>query len=309
MSKLNSIVALAKIVGKTPEEVQIAEENGTLESVIIDFNAANKVFSLIDVQELKSNTEKAYVENLLTGNDIPSDIYNKVKGTILQKKERELKREFNFDGSHENFDDLINELIKSNSKQPNESKQSDLERIKELETQSVEYAKIAQQNLDFKNQILANDENLLTKTNEIHGHYQTRILNDKLGLELSKIPFADHDDPNILKLVKKGFEKDLKENVNFKFNDEGKIIAYKNSDNSLITDKVGNPLGLTNVIESELKIQKISMKKVKQGDNISSTSFQGGLKTTQDVNNHIKENNISSLSEQMKLHESISVKE
>jgi hypothetical protein len=307
MSKLNSVVALATLIGKSPEQVQVAEEKGELENVIAEFNNNSKVFSLTEISDLKQNTEKLFIDNLIKGNDIPQDLYNKVKGTVLEQTERRIKRNYEFDGEYNNFDELLDNIITTSAKQPNESKKEDIEKIKELETRLTDYAKTAQLNQDLKTQILNHEQILLQKTSEIENKYQTRILNEKLNEKIKQIPFADSDNEATRKALINGFEYNLRNSIDFKFSDEGKIVAYDKETQSLITDKVGGALDLSKVIENQVKASGLALKAVKQGDDIQSTTYSNGFKTREDVQKYIADKNIVGLQEQAELYAKLPV--
>lgn len=307
-TKLNSIVALANILGETPENIQIAEEKGELTGLIDKFNNGHKIFSLTELNEYGKNHQNNYIKTLLEGENIPSDLYNKIKGTALEQLERKIKRNYEFQEDYEGTEDLLEKLIASQSKQPNESKTEDLAKIKELEDRLNTFGEVMQKNEQFRNQILKHDEILNNKTSEITQKYQHKILSDKLNGLISKIPFNHGDNEFTLSLLKEGFQKSLNNNIEFGFDESDKIFAKSKETGALITDKVGSPLTLDKVIEKLVTDLKVPLREIKQGDNITSTPYnQNQAKSLEDVRKRIEEKPGMSIQEQLKAMNEVSV--
>ena len=286
-NKLNSTVALAGILGIEPQAVQIAEEKGELENIITKFKTDNQVFTLMELEDFKRNSEKSFIQKITSGdNQIPNELYNYIKGAVLEKIERKLKREYDFSGNYENFNDLVEGIISESSKQPAESKKEDLEKIAELENTVNEYMKTAQQAEKYRNQILQFEDEKNKTVNEITGKYQNRILSDKLSRLINQIPFDDSDNEFTANLLKDGFRNKLSESVEWKFDENDNIIAVNKTTGGLLTDKVGNPLDIDKVVKQYVTEFKVPLKQPKQGDNIKSNTY--GTTTIKTIDDALK---------------------
>jgi len=309
--KLNSTVALAKILGQTPESVQLAEESETLTEMVNKFNDSNKVFSLSELSDYTKNTQTNQIKSIIEHDNIPSELYNKVKGTVMEQAERNFKREHDYTGDYDDFTGLINNIISDKSKQPNESKKEDLIKISDLESRLNDVGKTMQLNEQFRTQILQHEETLNQKTGEITQKYQSQILKDRMDRIIEKVPFADGDNDFTRELLKDGFINKLKKSTEFKFNETDDIVSYNRETGSLITNKVDGFQPFEKVIEQSVIDFNVPIKQIKEGDNITSTSYQqnGGINNIQDAQKYIEDNQIFGHQAQSEVFAKIPVKQ
>ncbi len=294
-NKLSAILALSKLIGKTGEEIAKHEEDGTLAEIMAAYNNKNVHYSETDKAELISNTRNAYLKELVeSDNELPTELFGRIKGSVLQQKERQLKNEFSFDGSFDGLDDLINKVIMSKQKEPNESRPEDLAEIEKLKGSLVDYHSIITKNQHLVQQATGFDEKLLNEKTELTNTYQDKIKQMQLDSIINNIAFEDNGSAEVREILSFGFLNKLSATAQFQFDENLNLIGKDPQTDTVILDKLGNPATPKAIIENGLKTFKIPLKEVKQGANIVSTDGEASkFKTIEEVNKYASQQGIT----------------
>lgn len=129
--KETDVTALAALLNRTAEEVKAAEEGG-LSKLIDEFLPTVKVMPVQDFETLTENLKRQAITEL-DKTKLPRDIFEYVKGSVLEQKEKALAKQYNVT-DYQNFDSLIEEIIKTKMKTPPDDEVKRLkDRIVELE--------------------------------------------------------------------------------------------------------------------------------------------------------------------------------
>ncbi len=131
--KQEDVTALAALLNRTAEEVKAAEEGG-LSKLIDEFLPTVKVMPVQDFETLTENLKRQAITEL-DKTKLPRDIFEYVKGSVLEQKEKALAKQYGVT-DYQNFDNLVEEIIKTKMKTPPDVDTQKLkDRILELEDQ------------------------------------------------------------------------------------------------------------------------------------------------------------------------------
>jgi len=148
--KQEDVTALAALLNRTAEEVKAAEEGG-LSKLIDEFLPTVKVMPVQDFETLTENLKRQAITEL-DKTKLPRDIFEYVKGSVLEQKEKTLAKQYNVT-DYQNFDSLIEEIIKTKMKTPPDVDTQKLkDRIIELEDQHK--AELANVSKTFDNRFI-----------------------------------------------------------------------------------------------------------------------------------------------------------
>lgn len=111
--KENDVAELAGLLNVTAEEVNGAVENGTVSELINNFRGQTKIFANADFDTYQANLKKQALTEL-DKNNLPQPIYEYVKGSVLEKVERELAKEHGLQAKP--IKQLVEEIISTKTK-------------------------------------------------------------------------------------------------------------------------------------------------------------------------------------------------
>ena len=308
--KLNSYTALGKIWKIEPKLIKEAEENGTLDELQGKFSNDNSVLSLAEKTEFARNLKDNYLKELETTPNLPQNLYDKIKGGVLEKQERVLKNAYDYDGKYANFNELLDGIITAKSKQPNESKSADVEMIKDLRKQISTTGDVAQQNLTLRNTVTGFEDAKKVEIDSLISKYETDKRNNLIERNIKKIPFEYYDDKNMKVLAESGFKSAFNDKVEIKFNDELIPIYYDKTTGIRIDNGVGTAMKTADVFAKIVKEGNVTLKKVTGGADIQSS--KGGvnvIRTMDDARKYIEDNKITDMDKQFEIFDKIPVKQ
>lgn len=216
--KENDVTALAALFGATAEDVSQAIESGTVSDLINKFSSTTKILPEKDFQILSENLKKqALLE--LDKTKLPKDVYDYVKGSVLEKTEKELARQYGV-SDYVNLNGLVEQIIQTKSKAtPDDETKALKQRIQEIESE--------------KN----------TAIESVRKTFENRFIDTELNRVISELPI----DADGVKLdnQKEMIRTLVKSKIAFQL-DEDKIMAIK--DGNPITDSKLDPIPLKDVI-------------------------------------------------------------
>jgi hypothetical protein len=129
--KEKDVEALATLLNKTPDELGTVIENGGVDELLTEFKTKHSIMPTTDFDKFKQNFQDQLVEKWTT-DQAPKPIYDKIKGGVLQMKEKEIAKEFAID-DYSDFNDLVHKIVESKAKNPEDVTKLK-SRITELET-------------------------------------------------------------------------------------------------------------------------------------------------------------------------------
>jgi len=216
--KQEDVAALAGLLNSTAEEVGHAVENGTVSELINGFLPTVRIFAEKDFQTLSENLKRQALMEI-DKTKLPKDIYDYVKGSVLEKAEKTLARQYGVD-KYEGFDNLVEEIIKTKSKTPSDEETKALkQRIIEIET-------------DYKSRLEMERKS-----------YENRFIDAELNRVIGEIPIdaegakLENQQEIVRAMVKSKFAFNI---------DNDRILAVK--DGNPVTDSKLDPVPLKDVI-------------------------------------------------------------
>lgn len=222
--KDQDVTALAGLFNSTAENVSQAIENGTVSELITGFSTANKVIPVKDYPTLEANLKRqAFME--LDKTNLPKEVFTYVKGSVLEKTEKELASKYGISGNYQNLDSLVEAIITTKVKTPSDDETKALKaRIVEIETASkAELEKVS-------------------KT------FENRFIDAELHRVIGELPIdadgakKENQQEIVMAMVKQKFAIQL----------EGdKTVAYR--DGKLVTDSKLDPIPLKDIISDFAK--------------------------------------------------------
>ena len=115
--KENDVAKLASLLQKQPDEISTALENGGVSEFIDNFVSGNSIMPVGDFETFKANYEKQVVEKLSTSDKLPKVLYDRIKGTVLEMKEKELAQKFDI-SDFNGIEDLVEKVVQTKAKNP-----------------------------------------------------------------------------------------------------------------------------------------------------------------------------------------------
>ena len=115
--KENDVAKLASLFKTKPEVLSPLIEEG-LSEFIEKFESSHTIMPVADFEKFKENHKASVVNDLMTG-EIPKPIYDRVKGTVLEMKEKDLAKRYGVD-SFDGYDDLVSKIVESKAKNPDD---------------------------------------------------------------------------------------------------------------------------------------------------------------------------------------------
>ncbi len=220
-------VAFAELLGLSADVVNKAIDEKNLAQLISDY----KVFTKTEYDKLLDNVSRQAIDVLKdTKKELPPEIYNRVRGTVLETEENRLKKKYGYTGEHTNIQDLMEKIVSSQV----ETVKNDSELTKE--------------NQRLKELVKKNDTEWESKLNEAKAETGNYIINESLAKAISSIPIDAPDDT--LEELRSVIINNFKSNSNVKY--EGGKIIVSDRNGKPFTDKVGDPLQLADVVKETL---------------------------------------------------------
>lgn len=129
--KQEDVAALAGLFNSTAETVNQAVEDGKVSELITAFSNQNKVFSTADFDKFQDNLKKQALTEL-DKNNLPQPVYEYVKGSVLEKAEKDLAKAYGLE--RKPLKELVEDIISTKTKtNPDDEVQRLKARIVEVE--------------------------------------------------------------------------------------------------------------------------------------------------------------------------------
>ena len=217
--KQEDVTALAGLFGSTAENVNQAIENGTVSELITGFTTNTKLIPVKDYPTLEANIKRqAFTE--LDKTNLPTEVFKYVKGSVLEKTEKELAKKFGIDTDYQGLDELVDAIIATKGKPaPDDDAKKLKDRIVELET---------------------NHKNELEKVSK---SFESRFIQTELQRAVGELPIDAEGDK--LKNQQEIVIAMAKQKIEFRIEND-QIVAYR--DGKLISDSKLDPIPVKDVI-------------------------------------------------------------
>ena len=272
-----NVEALAALLSLQQDVVKKAIEDDTLDSSIKSFKEGNVIYKTDDFNTLLANAKTEAVKELGSGDRYPPEVYNPIKGAVLEMEEKEFLKTFK---EAEEFKGLPLRDMQTKTiakiKSGKVSDEKDKLRIKELEdaieTEIGKTAKITEEADNRVNNYLIDRE----KQNAV----------DSLSID------AEGEKLDIQKELVHGMGDRYFE---FKV-EENKVIVSDRKTGDVIKDKLRNPLSYADVLLQEAP-KWVTLKDVSDGGrgdaDTTPTTNKGlrGIKDMKDFNAYLMKEN------------------
>lgn len=216
--KQEDVTALAALFGSTAENVSTAIENGTVSELISGFTTNTKLIPVKDYPTLEANLKRQALMELDKTN-LPADVFKYVKGSVLEKTEKELAKKHGVT-EYQNLDDLVEAIIATKAKPASDDDSKRLkDRIVELETSHK------------------------TELEKVSKTFETRFINTELFRAVGELPIDAEGDK--LKNQQEIVLAMAKQKIDFRM-DNDQVVAYR--DGKLVSDSKLDPIPVKDVI-------------------------------------------------------------
>lgn len=208
------------------------------ESVLKDYKNKYQAYTLDEIQTIVKNGASKMIENWEPGSKlIPETVYKKIAGAAIESKERNLAKEYGIT-DYSNLQDLLTKIAESkNGKGMDEAAKQQIEQLK------TEIKKLEQEKNEAET--------------KISSKYESEFINRDFETALSVL--SDLDCPEEAKqaqstLVKNAFKGQYKLGRK-----DGKTIVL-DEENKALTDRVGDPLPVSDVLKQVVKSSGLKFK-------------------------------------------------
>ncbi len=264
-------VVFAELLGLSAAVVDKAIEEKNLPQLITGY----KVFTTGEYDKLLDNVGKQAIDILKdTKKELPPEIYNRVRGTVLETEENRLKKKFGYSGEYKGMQELVENIVSAQV----ETVKNDSELTKE--------------NQRLKDLVKKNDEEWERKLTEAKSETGNYIISESLTKAISGIPIDAPDDT--LEELRSVIINNFKSNSQVKYENGKIIVSDKNG--KQFTDKVGDPLQLADVVKETLP-KFVKLKAITGGRATDTQVVKGnGLGTIQnkaDLDKYFSDNKIA----------------
>ncbi len=257
--KKEDVVAIAGLLKITAEEVTKAIEDGGVSDLVAKYNDGNKIFSNNDFSVFQENLKRQAMLDL-DKTKLPKDLYDYVKGSVLEKAEKGLAKKFGiaeFDG----LDGLVDKIIETKSgTSPSEEVATLKKRITDIEAEWG--VKLETERKSFTSKM-------------VDGELRRAV--DELPIDAEGVKL-DNQKEIVMAMLKAKFE--------FSF-DNDRVVA--NKDGKPVTDSKLDPVPVSTVIADFAK-DYVTLRP-DQGGRGSSSSQQGSK--TINLTKYCEEHNIA----------------
>ncbi len=264
-------VVFAELLGLSAAVVDKAIEEKNLPQLITGY----KVFTMGEYDKLLDNVGKQAIDILKdTKKELPPEIYNRVRGTVLETEENRLKKKFGYSGEYKGMQELVENIVSAQV----ETVKNDSELTKE--------------NQRLKELVKKNDEEWERKLTDAKSETGNYIISESLMKAISGIPIDAPDDT--LEELRSVIINNFKSNSQVKYENGKIIVSDKNG--KQFTDKVGDPLQLADVVKETLP-KFVKLKAITGGRATDTQVVKGnGLGTIQnkaDLDKYFSDNKIA----------------
>jgi len=281
----NDVEFFGSLLNAKPEEVEQYASEGKLGEKIKSLNLMNSG----EVETLKANLTKQVKESYINelaeeakGGNIDKTLYGIIKGSVIEKTERNLAKEHGID-SYDGLNDLVSKAISKNKGHTDDTK------IQELTTKITSLQEI--------NQNLVTEKD--TAVGEAKKEYETKILTRDKKDMINRIPFdfSDVDQDDLDKIT--GQRKQIVESVfdaryNLIFKDD-KVVAQDKEGNVVINPATLEPVPVLDVMQKipvELGIKIKSPESGGQGGSSSGGSGTAQFKSIEEFGAYCEQHKI-----------------
>jgi len=246
------------------------KEESNLDSVFEAYDKTVQIFTHEELTKKLENFAKDEIDKLgADGQQVPSKLYNRIKGNAFEKKEKELAKKYEV-AEWDGMDDLQDKIVtkvKAKSGKADDENLTEIDRLKKLvlDTEKEKGDVVEAAKAEFHEQLIQRDVDITLG----------RIHIDEEGEKLE-------NQHAILKAVVKG-------ELTFKYI-EGKTVAFKGEE--MQKNKVGDPQSLEEVLVPFAE-KYVNVKKVPDGGrgaNSTDDTKTGikGLKSREDFYEHVE---------------------
>jgi hypothetical protein len=225
MKNKQLLVALSRLL-KVDETVIIesADKEDGDDSIIKDYATKFKAYTADELSTLIKNSNKQFLESAdFDINEVPKPLYNKIKGAVLEKTEKDISKEHGI-SEYKGLNDLIAKLAEKSGKG---------EKADEALLNQINHLK-----------------NAVAEKEEAFNQLQNKIVNDEIAREfsvaVSSLPLDYDEDilPKQKRLLESAFSSEYK--ITKK---EDKIIVLDN-DEKPVLDKLADPAKISDVVKT-----------------------------------------------------------
>lgn len=241
--KQEDVTALAALLNTTAENVSQAIEEGKVSELITGFATTNQVMPKDDFAILRDNLKKQALSEI-DKTKLPKDVYDYVKGSVLEKTEKELARQYGV-AEYTNLNGLVEEIIKTKTKTTPDEETSKLkQRIVEIENEKK------------------------TEVESVRKTFENKFIDTELNRVIAELPIDAEGEKlvNQQRIVRAM----IKETFNFQLEGDG-IMAIK--DGKPVQDTKLDPVPIREVI-SQFAKDYVNLRP-EQGGRGDSSSLEG----------------------------------
>jgi len=222
-----NVEKLAALLGKEPGVVEKAISEDTLDSIIEEFQTSHQVFTAEELARKLDNHFRSEIEKLGEKSELPPNVYNIAKANAFAKLEKEWAKEYGID-KWEGIKDLRDQIIAKNG-----SGKSD-----------DEIAKLQSRIDELKQQVLDESKRADEAVKEAEQKYSKELASRDFNSVLAEIPIDAEDETleNQRKILSTMFTSEYQLDVR-----DGQTVVLK--DGNLLTNKVGDPVPLQDVVK------------------------------------------------------------
>jgi hypothetical protein len=243
------IVGLSNLL-KLDKNVIITEleKEGGDDGVLKDFTNKHAVFTLDDVSKLKTNAKAEGLAELEKATEFPPAIYNRVKGLALEKAEKEIAKKHGVE-KWESLEDLTSKIA-AKGKGVDSEKDVQIEKLKQALKESEDLA--------------------ATKVKEVEEKYTNDFATRDFTSAINALVLDGEE--SAIENQKKLFASAFKSQYKLSYKD-GKTIVL-DAENKVVTDKVGDPMAVSDIYKSFAIAHGAKIKEVDAGGRGDASSQQ-----------------------------------
>jgi len=266
-----SVEVLATLLEQKPEVVEEAiKTDGELDKLVEQYKKDRHIFSSDELTKKIENANRDYIEKLAAdGQQLPSALYNRVKGNAFEKQEKQWAREHEID-TWENIDDLKSQIIAKEIVKSGKAGGDVV--VKEME------AKI----LELKGLVLSEEEKSKKAITETEGKVGKRMINFDINNAIKSVDIDAEGEK--LENQREVLDAVFRRDHTFEYRDDKIVVLDK--DGKLIVNKVGDPLDVSDVL-NDIAPKWVDIKEVSKGgrgDKTTPIKTDGTLKTVSNMN-------------------------
>jgi hypothetical protein len=266
-----SVEVLATLLEQKPEVIEEAiKTDGELDKLVDQYKTDHHVFSSGDLARKIENANRDYIEKLAAdGQQLPSALYNRVKGNAFEKQEKQWAKEHDID-TWDNIDDLKTQIIAKEIAKSGKAGGDAV--VKEMEAKIDELKKL----------VLAESELKEKAVTEERAKVGRRMIDFDI---INAIKSVDIDaEGEKLENQRGMLDAVFKRDFSCEYRDDKTVVLDK--DGKMIVNKVGDPLSVSDVL-NDIAPKWVDIKEVSKGGRGGSPTKgkpDGTLKTVMNIN-------------------------